>query len=65
MNLSLHFVFHRTKQTEEQYNGFQQSYGRYAAHRPPSTVGKVSVSLIATEDKTNSVALSLQANYTD
>lgn len=31
----------RTGQTEEQCNGLQQLYGRYAAHRPPSTIGKI------------------------
>ncbi|XP_023727055.2 alpha-tubulin N-acetyltransferase [Cryptotermes secundus] len=31
----------RTGKTEERYNGLQQLYGRYAAHRPPSTIGKI------------------------
>lgn len=50
MNLFLHCVLHRTSQTKELCNGLQQSYGRYAAHRPPSTIGKVSVSLITTQN---------------
>jgi len=45
MNFPLPCIFHRTSQTEVQHNGLQQAYGRYAAHRPPSTIGKVSATL--------------------
>ncbi|XP_069691938.1 alpha-tubulin N-acetyltransferase 1-like isoform X2 [Periplaneta americana] len=31
-----------SSETQERYNGLQQTlYGRYAAHRPPSTIGKI------------------------
>jgi len=43
LNLCLPCVCQRSSGTEEQCNGLQQLYGRYAAHRPPSTIGKVSV----------------------
>lgn len=43
LNLCLYYVFHRTNQTEEECDGLQQSYGRYAAHKPPSTMAKVSI----------------------